>query len=482
MGTSLMKLGRVAEGTASVQELFDNRVEWQVSPQILMQGILEMGLNWVDDANAAGTDEAAIEKVSERGHEFLDKNVQFVKVDPLSQFRFGFVDRFKKMALESTRAGLYSLALRYLSFTPTIKDIRTDINLSLARLPIGAGVPSQYQQLLDSLDEREKAGIHPDAEALRLVATCYDRLGNLYAPRAIYWNLAEQYPDIDKEKRGEILHEAARFSAQLGDYSAAQYFGDKFMAEMPEDHKLRNNVATFMLQSLFTNREYDLVIEVSEKVRERYELGEAQRELADSLYPLALYSKQRHEDAEKPFSDYVESYPDAPNREMVVFHRASNSLILGKMRTAAEQLDDFIKQYPESKSFIEPALADLALARFNLEDYPAAIAASDRLEEIKPDSNQLPRTLNIEGDAYMVMADNESSEEEEKIAEYVQKGLAAYLSAIDKGKIVEAAAEEGQKDYFKSVVAEAIWKATDQYYEEEKFEEGIKLYDSFFPD
>ena len=42
------------------------------------------------------------------------------------------------------------------------------------------------------------------------------------------------------------------------------------------------------------------------------------------------------------------SYPkDTGNREMVVFHRASNSLIRGKMREAAEQVEDFLKEYPE---------------------------------------------------------------------------------------------------------------------------------------
>ncbi len=74
MGASLLKLGRNAEGTASIQELFDNRVEWKVNPQVMMQGILEMGLAWVDDAAAAGTEQGEIEKVSQRGHEFLDKN------------------------------------------------------------------------------------------------------------------------------------------------------------------------------------------------------------------------------------------------------------------------------------------------------------------------------------------------------------------------------------------------------------------------
>ena len=39
-GGSLMKLGRVDEGISAIQELFDNREAWKVTPQFLMQGVL----------------------------------------------------------------------------------------------------------------------------------------------------------------------------------------------------------------------------------------------------------------------------------------------------------------------------------------------------------------------------------------------------------------------------------------------------------
>ena len=361
------------------------------------------------------------------------------------------------------------------------------MNLKLAELPIGAGVPSGFQQILDKLKEMESAPFHPDAEILRLTATCYEQLGNLRAPRAIYWYLAEHFPGVEQEKRGEILHEAARYSSMVTDYPAAQYFGEKFMAEMPEDHKLRNNVATFMLQSLFTSRQYDLVIDVCEKVRAQHELGSEQRELADALYPLSLYSVQKHKEAEVPFDEYITSYKGGGNREMVMFHRASNSLILNKMRSAAEQLEDFLKEFPESTKFGDNALADLAIARYNLEDYPAAIGASERLKEFakahKPDTKHLPRTLNVEGDAYIVQSDPLTKKEQaEQRAEWRKKGLEAYLAAAEEGKKVLAIAEEEQKDYFKNVTAEAIWKSADMYYTDENVEAGLAQYDAFFPD
>lgn len=480
-GASLMKLGRIAEGVAAIQELFDNREQRNISPQFLVQGVLELGLAWVEQANAAGTDEAALEKISESAHDFLDKNMEFISLSPLDQFRFGFVERLRKLGFESTKAGLYSVALRYFSFAPTLEDVKVDINLGLARLPIGSGVPSQYQQLLDRITQYESAEMHPDAETLRLAATCYERMGNLRAARVIYWTLAENFEKVPENARAEILHEAARLSSLLADFTGAQYFGEVFMEEMPEDHNLRNNVSTFMLQSLFTSQEFEQVIRIGERVRERYEAGDAQRELADSLYPLALYSTKQHEEAEAPFDEYVGAYPDGGNREIVMFHRASNSLILNKMRQAAEQYEDFLAAYPDSERFLDNAYADLAIARFNLEDYPAAIAASDRLEATRPQSIQLGRTLNIEGDAYAVQAGNlTQKEQEEQRAEWEKASLDAYLAAFTAAESAMAS-DADRADFHKVVGAEALWKAADAYYEAGEVEKGLERYDTFFP-
>jgi len=480
-GTSQMKLGRIDEGMATVQELFDNQDSRDISPKFLVQGLLELGLAWAQQADEAGDDTARAEKIAEAAHSFLDENEDAIDLDPLDQFRYGFVERLRKLGFESTKAGLYSLALRYFSYAPTIEDVKQDINLSLARLPLGTGVPGQYQQLLDRIEELESRPLPPDAETLRLVATCYEQMGNIRAPRVIYWHLAEHYPDMPADARGEVLHEASRLSSLLGDHSAAQYFGEQFTSEMPEDHDLKNNVSTFMLQSLFTSGQYQKVIGIAERVRERYELGALERELADSLYPLALYSTEQHEEAKEPFTEYVRGYPDGPNRELVMFHRASNSLVLGNMREAAEQYSDFIKLYPESERFLDNAFADLAIARFNLEDYPATIDAAESLEEKRPDSHQLPRTLLIEGDAWAIRADDAPKEQEEQQEEWRQAALDSYLAAVEAGKRAESQ-DSDRTEFHKETVSEAYWKAADIYYQRGEIEKGLALYDEFFPD
>ncbi len=479
-GTSQMKLGKVDEGVATIQELFDNAEEWKVSPQFLMQGILELGLSYVEQAGAA-PDDVSFEKIAESASAFLDKNGSLVHLDPLTQFRLGFVDRFRKLGYESANVGLYGLALRYFSYVPTIEDVRTELNLTLARQPVGAGVPAQFQAVLDQLAEREKAPIHPDVEMLRLVANCYERLGNLHAPRVINWSLAEQYPNLDKKVRGEILHEAARLSSMLGDFSAAQYFGEKFGSEMPADHPLKNNISTFMLQSLFTSRDFAQVITTAERVREQQPAGSPERELADSLYPLALYSTKKHVEAEAPFAEYSKNFPEGPNREIVLFHRASNSLVLGKMREAAEQYEDFIKAFPQSERFLDAALADLAIARFNLEDYPAAVEKVDQLVSSRPESPQVGRSLNLKADALLIQSGRLPKDSKDEKAALRQSALDTYLAAIEAGKAAQAK-DVDRADFHKQVVAEAIWKSADIYYQDGAIEKGIAQFDAFFPD
>src|SRR5690606_32912650 len=171
-----------------------------------------------------------------------------LEVRPFDQAHYGFVQRLKKLGFEAAQAGLHVLALRYYSMIPTTEDILADVKTRVLTMPERTATPAVYLDAIKKYEEELKKPDQADLELLRLVSASYEKLGNRTACRAIYTFLAENYPK--SKARPEILHEAARFSTLVGDYSSAQYYGDKFMKEFP-DHRLENNVATFMLQSLF---------------------------------------------------------------------------------------------------------------------------------------------------------------------------------------------------------------------------------------
>ncbi|MCB1062813.1 MAG: tetratricopeptide repeat protein, partial [Verrucomicrobiae bacterium] len=423
-GASLVKVGRLDEGAAEIKELFDKRIEWQVTPQFLMQGLLELGMGWVEQAQKATTPGAA-EQIEVQAQLFLDQNAAVVDVSPVDKFRFGFIDRLKKLGFDSSEAGMQTLALRFFSMVPTLEEVEYDLQSRIQILP-GQAVPAAYQQIIDQVKAQREKPISPDLEMQRLTARAYELLGNYLAPREIYRHLVEFHPDVEKDRRAELLHEAARFSTMIGDYASAQYFGEIFLAEMP-DHKLRDNVSVFMLQSLFSSQQFDEVVRICEMVRERFQLGDEQRELPDALYGLALYSLGRYEDAQVAFDEYAKTYKGTPNREMVMYHRANNRMILGDFRQGAELAHEFQQEFPESTKFGDLSLSDLALCRYNLEDYTAAIAAVEKLEEGFPQSEALDRAYNIKGDSLVVRSDD--VEDEAESAKLREEGLQSYLKA-----------------------------------------------------
>ena len=181
-------------------------------------------------------------------------------------------------------------------------------------------------------------------------------------------------------------------------------------------------------------------------------------------------------------NEYITAYPEGQTREMVMYFRGTNSLVLGKMREAAEYVEEFIKAYPESEAYLDKAYADLAVARFNLEDYAAAIKASDQLEAVRPDSVTLGRTLNIEGDSHLIMAGTmKSKEQEEQRKEWEKAALDSYLAAFQSAQSA-INVEPDRADYHKNIAAEGLWKSADQYYTNGEIEKGLAQYDAFFPD
>ncbi len=446
-GMAEVAAGKLEEGSASITKLFDNRNEWQVTPQFLMQGLLDLGMGWVEQA------ETNKDGVNQVAHAFLDQHGPALQVQPYDKLRFGFIERLKKLGFESFGSGLYALSLRFYSMVPTTEEIVND--LELRSVAYGNRVPEALTAALEAERAKMAQDDPPNVEMLGLMASSYERMGSLRAPRAIYDHLVAGYPKA--EKRPISLHEAARFSTMLGDYSAAQYYGEIFMKEFP-DHELRNNVASFMLQSLFSSGDYQQVIGICESVRERHEPGAQERELADHLYGISLYYVKRYDEAEDALDLFVKHYPKSDNLEPTRYFQASNQVILTKFRTGGELLDAFLADYPDSR-YLDLALSDRAICYYNLEEYDKCVATVDKLAAARPDSRVLDRALNLKGDALSNSEDIEGAK-------------AAYLAAASAAKTREN----------KETAAEGLARATDMATRLEQYEEAAGIYDTFFPD
>ena len=461
MGSAYLHSGNLEAGTAKIQEIFENKNEWRVGAEFLMQGLLELGLGWIDQA-VANPGQAT--EIAKSAHMFLDEHEASLQLSAFDKQRFGMIERLRKLGYDSNNSGMSTLALRYYSMIPTTKQVLDDLKMRASTY--GDNVPAVYTELIGNEEAKLASADPPQVELLRLTASAWDRLGNRHAARAIYAHLAQNFPE--SKSRAEILHEAARFSTMVADYSSAQYYGDQFMASMPEDHKLRNNVATFMLQSLFTARKYDLVMEIATKVRERYDIGTAERDLPDFLFASSLYYSGQHEEAQPELDAFVKNYQESGNLEAAQYYQASNSVVLGQFEKAAGLLDAFLTKFPETK-FLDLALLDRATCHFNAEQYALCAEKGERLIDEVPQSAVLDRAYNLVADAKDALSYD--AEDDEAEAKLFEEALEFYRGGI-------AAA---QKKENLATGAEATAKAADVALRLERWEDAVALYDSFFP-
>tara|TARA_R110002096_G_scaffold147671_16_gene307684 strand:+ start:15566 stop:18595 length:3030 start_codon:yes stop_codon:yes gene_type:complete len=459
-GVCLIGVGNLDEGAAEIERLFAERETFQASGRLLFQAMLDLSLGWVDSAQKGG-DKAAINKSANK---FLDTYGSLFSISPYEKQQLGFVDRLRLIGYRAQQAGLNVVALRFFSMVPTTQDILDDLRTRAAQT--GGAARARYDEVIAEYEGKLQAPDPPELETLRLVAAAWEGLGNRRAGLVISQHLIDTYPS--SKSLPQILHEASRYAFALGDANAAQYYGEVFMNKFP-NHELRDNVATFMLQSLFRNRKYEICLDIADKVRLNFPLGDAKRELADFIYGSSLYYLNRQEEAEGALADHVKEYPDSSNLESSRFFQASNKIILGKYGAAGPLLDAYLKDYPSSP-FKDQVLFDRATCYYiHDSDYVSTLQKLDQIKQEHSTSSILDRAHILTGDTQRAMS--ASPEEGKETADYQKLAVAAYLEAKD----VAERLEHGD------VRAEALFKLVDVETELEMWADAVAHYDAFFP-
>ncbi len=459
-GVSLIGAGKLDEGSAEIQRLFAEREKLGASGRLLFQAMLDQALGWVGAAEKGGDKQ----ELTKAANEFLDTYGGLFSLSPYDKQQLGFVDRLRLIGFRAQQAGLNVIALRFFSMVPTTQDILDDLKTRAAQT--GGTARARYDEMIAKFDETLQSTDPPELETLRLVAAAWEGLGNRRAGLVVNQHLIDKYPN--SKNMPQILHEAARYAFALGDANSAQYYGDVFMKKFPT-HELRDNVATFMLQSLFRNRKYEVCLQISEDVRKGFSLGDSKRELADFIYGASLYYLNRQEDAENALAEHVDSYPDSGNRESSRFFQASNKIILQKYKEAAPLIDAYLKDYPASP-FKDQMLYDRATCYYIQEsDYVSTLQRLDQIKQEHPTSSILDRAYILTGDTHRAMTANLEEGKEE--ADYLKQAVEAYLQAKDVSERLEHA----------NVRAESLFKLVDVETQLEMWDEAVAHYDAFFP-
>lgn len=460
-GVCLIGVDKLDEGEAEIRQLFDKMELFRPSGQLLFQAMLDLALGWIDKADEEP------EKVRDSAHAFLDQYGGLFSISPYDKARLGFVERLRKLGYDAQQAQLYDVALRFFTMVPTTQAILEDLHSRAEQS--GGAQRAAYEEVIAKYEEQIASGDPPEVSTLRLIANCYERMGNHRAGYVLNRFLADNYKN--SKHMPDILHEAARYAFQLGDGAAAQYFGDTFMAAYGDSEdvrivKLRDNVATFMLQSLFRNQKYEICAEVAQNVRDRHEVGAPQREMADYIYGASMYFLDNQEEAQIALDMHVKEYPDSGNREAVRFFQASNRIVQGKYDEAAPLLDSFEQDYGSS-TFLDQIRYDRATCYYIAGDYVSALQYLEKVFTEHASSNVLDRAYLLKGDTIKVMS-NEPTEGKE-LNEYLAEAKEAF----------EAALEAARRLDHKPFIEEAHYKIVDVAVELELWEEAVEHYDEF---
>lgn len=459
-GVCLIGIDKLDEGEKEIRRLFD---EYETtfrgtSGQLLFQAMLDLANGWVKNAQTEG------EKVDASANAFLDQYGGLFSISPYDKARLGFVERLRLIGYEAQQARLYEVSLRFFTMVPTNQAILADLRSRAAQT--GGAARAAYDKVIEEYEAELQKPDPAEVDTLRLIAACYEGLGNRRAGYVLNRYLIEHYPN--SENMPDLLHEASRYAFALGDGAAAQYFGEKFMADFPE-HKLRDQVATYMLQALFRNQKYEICADVAGRVRDRFEAGAAQRELADYIYGAAMYFLDRQPEAREALDLHVENYPDSGNREAARFFQASNRIIMGEYQQAEPLLDSFLAEY-QSSTFRDQMLFDRATCYYIASDYVSSIQRLQEIFENYPNSNVYDRAYLLKGDTVRVMSN--TPEEGKELKDYLTDALTAFQAGKD-------AAERLDHKFFR---AEGLFKIVDVSIELEEWQTAIDAYDAFFPD
>jgi TolA-binding protein len=180
--------------------------------------------------------------------------------------------------------------------------------------------------------------------------------------------LADQ---VAAERRPELLMLAANARRQLGQHREARELYDQLIAAYP-DSPHAGDARYQRLVSLYNTND-PAVVEAADDCLKRADSGE-ERDRILLLKAEALYKMERYSEASAAYAAVSASTNLAPNlRSEALFRLGWCSLKTGAPQIAADAFTKFLDEYPTAPQR-PAALAQRALARQQLKDYPKALA------------------------------------------------------------------------------------------------------------
>ena len=449
LGICHAELSKFEEAERILTNVFVNADALKAKSGQLWQGFFSLVKSWVNS-------ETSERKIAlDRGIKFIDKYRHLLGGSGYDLARF--TPKLVNMGQEANKVDMPELAIKLFSLVPETEEVLESIRL---RYGSKGTLPPLVKNVVDTLELRLSKDEPPEVAAYYGVANAYRMRDNRRAGMVIYELLARHY--TKNVKRPEILHATTSLAASVGEMLKAQEFGLLFLKEFP-DHKLRPEVESMLLSSMFYAGEYEKCLEIGGEVRKKWKLGAPERDLADFVYGGSLYYLGEYEDAQPELDQHVENYPKSPWMENSLYYQGSNLTKIFRWQEASEKLDAWLKTYePEESPLLDVAYYDRAQCYFALSTADnggnkKALALIDKILTLFPETRIKDRAYNLKGD----IAQNES-----RFADSQE----SYARALELAEEME---------HF-STAAVSLNQLVPIAYRQKRYEDAIKYYDHFF--
>ncbi len=447
LGVCHAKLGKVPEATGYLQQVYDNYARLNPREEyFLHRAFYDLCDQWVE------------KQMTSAALDFMDKNDGLLRFSAYDSFRYGFTNRFLKLAQESSggEAALDALALRFFTLTPRTADAISELE-DRKVFALSDEQKASIQTEIDRLRATLTGGTAVDISGMRLLAYIYEKNGSFRAAYAVYDDISRRFPAaIDSEKKPllpDFLYNATRTAFSFGDLISAQHHGMIFLKKFP-GHPLEPEVQSMLMDQLFRRGDYLRCIEIAEEIKDKLPPNSPQHDLCLFCLGGSYYYDGQYEAADPVLNEHHEMYKESAYLEEASYYHGANKVKLLEWDKAAPLLDAWLEKYPESglRSF---ALLDRANCHFAVGEGAETKAKIDEIEQKYPDAIIYDRALHLRGN---VLQDE---------AEYAA-AAEAYLAA--KAKAEELGNLQVSADALAELVAVSNaledWEKAAAYYDE----------------
>ena len=454
-GVCYARLGKIPEATEYLQKVYDAYAKLNLREKYFLQkAFFDLCDQWVEKVKP-------VEAMA-----FMDKNDGSLRFSPFDSFKYGFHQRFLKLAQDSAGGedNLDALALRFFTLTPRTEDAIGELQDRKTFYQNDAA-KAKVQAEIDKLQATIDEGIAVDIPGLRLMAYIYEKNGSFRGAYAVYDYMSRRFPTaksvetVDGKKletliHPELLYNATRCAFSFGDLLSAQHHGMIFLKKYP-GHELEPEVQSMLMDQLFRRGDYERCIKIASDILPKLTPGTPQHDLCMFCLGGSYYYDGSYELADPLLDKHAEKYPESAYVEESSYYHGANKVKLLEWDAAAPILEAWLGKYPDS-SFRPFAILDRATCHFAKDEFDPCLAKLDEIEQRFPNAPVYDRSLNLRGDVLQV-----------------KKEWAAAQESYTKGK-----ARAEQEGHFQ-VAAEALSQLIPVACALEDFKTAATYYDEF---